>query len=158
MARELETRIPPDLVGRLSEEPPECRALPLISLDMQGYPHVALLSYFEVLLWREKLHFYIGKGSRSAGNLDKRGKCTLVFAHRDFVYYLKGMARRVAEADSQTVFSFQPVSVSEDFPTPEEGQAALTSGIRFQADQDSLERRLQLRRRVSSRLTQAHQE
>ncbi|HSR68855.1 MAG TPA: pyridoxamine 5'-phosphate oxidase family protein [Acidobacteriota bacterium] len=145
MSRELGTRIPSDLAGRISSPEPAAKAVPLISLDGQGFPHVALLSYFEIFLLREQVYFFIQSASRTARNLERAQKCTLIFAHRDFIYYLKGRVRRVGVRLPQTLYRIETASISEDFPAADESEAVLTSGIRFHSDAEDTRRRLRLR-------------
>lgn len=150
MSREVGTQLPADLKAVLESESPRLNAVPLISTDARGFPHVALISYFELFLKHGMLHFFIASGSRSAGFLDHRPPCCLIFVQRDFVYYLKAQARRLGVFHGQALFRLRIESLWEDFPTAEEGDALLSSGIRFKSSQEDLKRRLSLRQRIMS--------
>lgn len=149
MSREQGNRIPPELAAQIATDEPRLNAVPLISTDDRGFPHVALISYFELFLEKGILHLFIGAFSRTARFLEKRRHCTLIFVHRDFVYYVKSRARRRRIQQSQAVFQLQIDSVWEDFPTAEEGDVLLSSGIRFQSPPEETRKRLSLRKSIA---------
>ncbi len=148
MSKYLGTQLPQDLKAALESASPRLNAVPLISTDSRGFPHVALISYFELFLRKGVLHFFIASGSRSAANLERRPPSTLIFVQRDFVYYLKARAGRLEVVQGQALFRLLIESVWEDFPTAEEGEAFLSSGIRFESPEQHRQRRLKLRQSI----------
>ncbi|MGH9338068.1 MAG: pyridoxamine 5'-phosphate oxidase family protein [Acidobacteriota bacterium] len=148
MSRELGSRLPIDIIAEVSKESPRFNAIPLVSIDQEGFPHVALLSYFELAYCHQELYFFINSFSRSSKFLRERSRCALIFVHSDFVYYLKGRTRQVTDFDSQTVFQFKLEAVLEDFPSAEEGEVFLKTGIRFGSAQEETGRRADLRQKV----------
>ena len=141
-------KFPTPLADRLCEEPPTPVAVPLVSIDTQGFPHVALLSYFELIYQNGSLFFFLDSASRSAAFLKERGRSVLVFVESDFVYYVKGRSRIVTQYDSQSIFQLRITSVREDVPSPEEGEVWLKTGILVGCSRREARRRIQLRRGI----------
>ena len=148
VARNVGTEIPDRIVAEIRRDPPIAEAIPLVSVDPEGFPHVALLSYYELFLQDGVLGFFVHNGSRSGRFLKTGRRCTLLFVNPDFVVYVKGRAHWRGDRDSCSVFQLQVEAVLEDSPLPEEGDVFLKSGIRFGAGDASLERRARLRRRM----------
>ncbi len=150
VSREIGSQLPSDLVSELSRESPRPSAIPLISVDQDGLPHVALVSYFELFLVRGKLHFFIHKLSRTTKFLRARRSCTLAFVHADYVYYVKGRARWLHDKEQRSVFRLQVESVMQDFPTVDERSVSLKHGIRFEGEEKDIHNRVRLREVVKS--------
>ena len=148
MARNVGTEIPDRIIAEIRKDPPVSEAVPLISVDPEGYPHVALLSYFELFLQDGSLGFFVHEGSRTGRFLKSGRRCTLLFVNRDYVVYVKGRARWKGDRESCSVFRLRVEAVLEDSPLPEEGEVFLQSGIRFGAGEEWLEKRARLRRRM----------
>ena len=148
VARNVGTEIPERIVAEIRRDPPVTVAVPLISVDPEGYPHVALLSYFELFLQDGSLGFFVHEGSRTGRFLKSGRRCTLLFVNRDYVVYVKGRACWKGDRESCSVFRLRVEAVLEDSPLPEEGEVFLQSGIRFGAGEDWLEKRARLRRRM----------
>lgn len=148
VARNVGTEIPDRIVAEIRKDPPVSEAVPLISVDPEGYPHVALLSYFELFLQDGSLCFFVHGGSRTGRFLKSGRRCTLLFVNRDYVVYVKGRARWQRDRESCSVFQLRVEAVLEDSPLPEEGDVFLQSGIRFGAGDEWLESRARLRRRM----------
>ena len=148
VARNVGTEIPDRIVAEIRRDPPLAEAIPLVSVDPEGFPHVALLSYYELFLQDGSLGFFVHNGSRSGRFLKTGRRCTLLFVNADFVVYVKGRARWRGDRESCSVFQLRVEAVLEDSPLPEEGEVFLKSGIRFGAGEESLESRARLRRRV----------
>lgn len=148
VARNVGIEIPDRIVAEIRKDPPVSEAVPLISVDPEGYPHVALLSYFELFLQDGSLGFFVHEGSRTGRFLKSGRRCTLLFVNRDYVVYVKGRARWKGDRESCSVFRLRVEAVLEDSPLPEEGEVFLESGIRFGAGEEWLEKRARLRRRM----------
>ncbi len=150
VSRDIGSQLPSDLVSELSKKSPRPSAIPLISVDQDGLPHVALVSYFELFLVRRKLHFFIHKSSRTTKFLRARRSCTLAFVHADYVYYVKGRARWLHDNEQRSVFRLQVDSVMQDFPTVDERGVSLKHGIRFEGEEADIDNRVGLREVVKS--------
>ncbi|MDA2930289.1 hypothetical protein MYX84_10125 [Acidobacteria bacterium AH-259-O06] len=145
--------LPVKLVDELCRELPRFNAIPLITLDPEGFPHVALLSYFELIFYNQRLYFFLHSSSCSTKFLHRRTLCTLIFVQNDFVYYMKARVSKIGECDLQTIFRVKVVSVLEDFPSAEEGAVFLKTGIRFASGEEETERRLELRKKITGRIS-----
>ena len=72
------------------------RVVVVSTVDERGFPHQALLSYFEVVaLNRRTIRLATYAESRTTGNARRDGKLTLVFVDAEFVYYVKGVVRQL---------------------------------------------------------------
>ena len=68
-----------------------------ISVDENGWPHPALLSYFEVVAKDPGNVRLVTYGdSRTTGNIRRNGKLTLVIIDTRVVYYVKGTGTELA--------------------------------------------------------------
>lgn len=152
MSRELGSKLPISIIHEVSKELPRFNAVPLVSIDREGFPHIALISYFELIFQNQSLYFFLNSFSRSTKFLRERTLMTLIFVHSDFVYYVKGRARWVGDFNSQSVFLLNLESVWEDFPSREEGEVFLKTGIRIGGDEQGTERRRELRDAIASQL------
>ncbi len=153
MSTDLGSHLPSDLAAALQDPALENVAVPVVTVDRQGFPHVALLSFLEICPHRhERLAFFLPPGSRTAGFLQKSGQCTLLFATESFVFYLKGTVRFAGLMEGLVVFVFRIQTALEDRPSKDEQDTYLTSALRFQAPAAEMERRRGLRRRVGEQL------
>jgi pyridoxamine 5'-phosphate oxidase-like protein len=122
-------------------------AIIVCTSDADGWPHPAILSYFEVAaVDRHTLRLAVYNDSRTCANLRERGKATLVITDERLVCYVRGTVTEIAPA--MRVASFNAVlrmhvdQVVFDEPPPDlEPGAYLTSGITYhQRTEPSLER------------------
>lgn len=152
MSIDIGLQIPDILKSKLTSAIPEQEALPLISLDDKGYPHVALLSYLELLLIDGQLYFFLSNRSRSASNLQKRPICTVLFFSPGYAFYFKGKATFLFTFASQSVFHFNLKTVLQDFPEKQEEGSGLKSGLNFGLDPDALRVKLTFRQKIREKL------
>jgi hypothetical protein len=152
MARTIEPAIPDPIIREIGKRPPSALAIPLVSLDSEGFPHLAMLSYFETVYWEKALHFFIRRESGTSRNLSLRPQCALIFADDGHLYYLKGRVSLKATISDQAVFQFNLTAALEDSSGPDEGKALIRSGIRFERDAKIDDQRLALRDRVEASL------
>ena len=152
MSREIGSQLPRPLIRELARKKPHLNAVPLISTDPEGFPHGALLSYFELIFEDSVLYCFLNRSSRSAKYLGSFEKCSLLFVRRDFVYYVKAQVRKVGEYGSEAVFQVEVVSVLEDLPLPEEAEMFLKTGIRFAGSEKEVKRRLVLKERIAKQI------
>jgi hypothetical protein len=114
-------------------------AIPIATVDEEGWAHVALLSYSEVVaVSPSTLRLAIGASSATAANLRRTGRVTLVVADADLVQYVKGSAREspgpLETAPWTAVFDVAVRAVLEDAADPQrEGGARVVGGITFAA-------------------------
>ena len=108
------------------------KAIVIVTVDESGWPHPAMLSYYEVVAKdRSRIDLAIGKTSTTARNLRGTGKITLLVTDSGINYYLKGNAREVREAmegvSFMSLFRVQMEHLLED----QEPDAVITSGVTF---------------------------
>ncbi|HUG44840.1 MAG TPA: pyridoxamine 5'-phosphate oxidase family protein, partial [Acidobacteriota bacterium] len=106
MTRAIAPEVPESVIREIRRRPPPSSVIPLVSLDSEGFPHVALLSFFETVYCEPRLYFFIRAKSGTAENLKTRPQCALIFAEVDFLFYLKGRASLKATIADQAVFQF----------------------------------------------------
>lgn len=149
VSKRLGRSLPERVRSRISGEGgPLDLVVPLLSVDDRGMPYPALLSLYELILWEGDLYFHLSQGSRSSSNLKSRRVVCLLFVEASGCFYLQGHARYMGEFSGRSVFRLDLTDVLEDFPTPEEGTAFLVSSTRFQADEESIRCREELRAEI----------
>ncbi len=102
MSRVLGSTLPPDLLARLSGrdlEPVASKVIQIFTADAAGWPHPALLSYFEVVaVDASRIRLAAYATSTTSGNLRRSGKLTLVVIDERVAYYVKTRAVELAPA------------------------------------------------------------
>lgn len=74
----------------------ENSAILLLTVDPEGYPHVALLSPYQVVVSKTgSLYMAVHKGTRTQVSIEKGGTCTLVLQAAPGVFYMKFKTRAV---------------------------------------------------------------
>ncbi|OLC44723.1 MAG: hypothetical protein AUH43_17930 [Acidobacteria bacterium 13_1_40CM_65_14] len=106
MSRALGPELPPDLVERLSGRHLEALAtkvVQIVTVDAAGWPHPALLSYFE-LVAKDPAHIRCATyaTSTTSGNMRRSGKVTFVIIDERVAYYVKAHATEIAPAMQAT--------------------------------------------------------
>ena len=95
MARLLGNELPDDLYQRLRGRDLEERADKVIlisTVDEQGWPHPAMLSYFEVIAKdRRTLRLATYTNSNTTQNMRRTGRATLSIIEEHTAYYVKGI-------------------------------------------------------------------
>lgn len=112
------------------------KAIVIVTVDEKGWPHPAMLSYYEVVAkGQSRIDLAIGKSSATAKNLRRTGKITLLITDRGLNYYLKGTARELQESMSEVPFmSLFGVEI-EQLLEDQESDAPITSGVTFNRPQ-----------------------
>ncbi len=100
MSRSFGSELPPDLLARLSGRELESvasKVIQVFTVDAAGWPHPALLSYFEVVA-KDSTHIRVATytTSTTSGNLRRSGKLTLVIIDERVAYYVKTTAVELA--------------------------------------------------------------
>ena len=127
------------LLARLSgqDRPPGDVAVPVCTVDEQGFAHPALLSYGEISAPSpRRLRVIVHAGSRTAANLHRDGRLTLFFVDESVTEYVKaraiGLGTAVPSSQAAFAFELEVAAVYRDAAdTAREPGAAITSGIRF---------------------------
>lgn len=110
----------------------EGKIIPIFTTDEQGWPHPALLSYYEVVARNSStLDMALWKDSSTARNLRRVGKVTLMIIDRAVNYYLKGsvceLQHEMAGAPPVSRFRVTLEQVIED----QEPNAEITTGLTY---------------------------
>ena len=94
MAKFVSRELPEDLYRRLDGEHLEAcaeKVIPICTVDAQGWPHPALLSYFEVVAKdRRNIRLATYKDSTTTNNMRHNGKLTILILDERVAYYIKG--------------------------------------------------------------------
>ncbi len=139
MSHDLGTKIPRKILKVLGEKNSDRKnsVIFLLSQNDSGYPHVALLSPFQVLcLDQTRLLVMINSFSGTNQNISMNGKGTLIIQSLPGVEYVKCRFERYVavnshiEIESETLFLAETVSVLEDFSE----KAPLISELLFKAE------------------------
>jgi len=140
MSKRLGDALPEDLVERLSGRDLQAAAEKVIvvcSVDDLGFPHPALLSYFEVLaLDRRTIRLAIYSNSRTTANARRTRRLTLVVVDAGVAYYIKAAVEEIGAAMRATPYNarvhLRVVEVLADEANPElEPGAYIASGITY---------------------------
>ncbi|HEU4343731.1 MAG TPA: hypothetical protein VFU31_19445 [Candidatus Binatia bacterium] len=132
MSRLIGKQLSDSLLKRLGGEEVashEGKIIPIFTLDEQGWPHPALLSYYEIVAKNPStLDMALWKDSSTAKNLRRGGKVTLVITDRGINIYLKGSVKQLeAEmAGAPQVSRFRVTA--EELLEDQEPNAQITSG------------------------------
>ena len=135
MSQLLGKDLPPALVQRLSGaeiESHEGKIIPIFTIDDSGWPHPALLSYYEIAVKNAStLDMALWKDSSTSKNLRQSGKVTLMISDKGVNYYLKGSVRELyyemPGAPPVSRFRVALEQVIED----QEANAEITTGLTY---------------------------
>jgi hypothetical protein len=110
----------------------EGKIIPIVTLDQQGWPHPALLSYYEVIATEATtLEMAIWKDSSTANNLRRVEKISLMIVDRGVNFYIKGaikeLEREMTGAPQVSRFQIKIQEILED----QEANAQITSGMTY---------------------------
>jgi len=112
-------------------------AILLCTVDADGWPHPAMLSYFEVAAAdRHNLRLAVYNDSRTCANMRERGKATLVIVDAGLVCYVSGAVDELVPAMRETPYNaklnLRIEQVLFDEPPPDlEPGIHVTSGITY---------------------------
>ena len=110
----------------------EGKIIPIFTLDESGWPHPALLSYYEVVAKdATTLDIALWKNSSTSNNLRQTGKVTLLISDKGVNYYLKGSVNELQTEmpgiPLQSRFRINIEQLLED----QEPNAEITSGMTY---------------------------
>lgn len=150
MARRRTEALPDDLRRRLSgldADSYATHAIVVCTVAADGWPHPAMLSYFEVAaIDAHTLHLAVYTDSRTCANMRERGRATLIVVDAGLVCYIRGAVAELAPAMTSAPYNaalqMRVDHVVFDEPPPDlEPGVAVTSGITYGVRQDeALER------------------
>jgi hypothetical protein len=139
MSQLLGDELTKELFNRLKGEDITSRtgkAIVVVTMDDQAWPHPAMLSYYEVVAKsRSRIDLAIGKTSTTAKNLRRTGKISILLTDHGMNFYVKGQAEEVTESIDgvpfMSLFSVKVDQLLED----QEPDALITSGVTFSRPQ-----------------------
>ena len=119
-------------LGGAEIEAHEGKIIPIFTLDDAGWPHPALLSYYEIVAKdRTTLDTAVWKDSSTAIHLRRAGKVTLMISDHRVNYYLKGSVKELeyemTGAAQVSRFCITIEQVIED----QEANAEITTGLTY---------------------------
>lgn len=135
MSRLIGKELTEELAQRLSGDDiaaHDGKIIPIFTLDESGWPHPALLSYYEVVAKnRSTLDIALWKNSSTAKNLRRQGNVTAMITDKGINYYLKGMVREMeAEMNGAPQVSRFRITTTELLEDQEAG-AEITGGLTY---------------------------
>jgi hypothetical protein len=135
MSQVLGNELTEALLNRLSGrdiEPHEGKIIPIFTVDEAGWPHPALLSYYEIVAKSARnIDMALWKDSSTANNLRKTGKVTLMISDHGVNYYLKGsVGESQAEMTGAPAVSRFRISL-EQVIEDQEPNAEITTGLTY---------------------------
>ena len=148
MSRSVGSKLPEELYRRLSGIHSNLhanKAIVICTVDANGWPHPAILSYFEVIAKDEhNLRLAIYKSASTVKNIRARSKLTLQIIDHRLACYIKGTAQvLVEEMNSSSQNSKLNVRIEEvlaDEANEEfEPGAYITGGITYRRATNPLE-------------------
>lgn len=110
----------------------EGKIIPIFTLDDGGWPHPALLSYYEIVAKNAStLEMAVWKDSSTANNLRRIGKISVMIADDGVNFYIKGIVKELEKemSGAPQVSRFQ-ISI-EQLLEDQEPNAHITSGMTY---------------------------
>ena len=142
MSKLVGNKLPDDLYWRLLGNDLEQnveKVILLATVDEGGWPHLAMLSYFEVIAKDpENLRLATYKNSGTTRNMRANGKATISIIDRRSVYYIKGkveeITRAMLSAPQNSKLHFRVEQVLADAANEEfEPGAYVVSGVTYKS-------------------------
>ena len=148
MSRLVGNKLPEELYRRLSGSNLNLhkeKAIVVCTVDAGGWPHPAILSYFEVVAKDEhNIRLAIYKSTTAVKNIRQNGKLTLQIIDQRLAYYIKGTAEVLVDemncspGNSKLNLRVEHVLADEANEEFEPG-AYITSGITYRRATNPLE-------------------
>ncbi len=148
MSRAVGSELPADLLARLNGSDLESvasKVIQIFTIDAMGWPHAALLSYFEVVA-KDARHLRCATyaTSTTTANVRRSGKVTFVIIDERMAYYVKAHAVEIAPAlhatDWNVAFDCRIEQVLSDEVNEEyEPGAYVASGVTYHNPQRAAE-------------------
>ena len=110
----------------------EGKIIPIFTLDELGWPHPALLSYYEMVAKNSStVDIGIWKNSSTANNLRRTGKMTLMITDKGVNYYLKGTVEELQPEMNGVPQVSRFRMTTEELLEDQEANAEITSGLTY---------------------------
>ena len=154
MSSVLGINLPQVVISEICSDNPPLRAVPIISIDDTGLPHVALLALIEFLLFEKDIYFHVSASSRSRQFLLSRPLCTCLFLSQRGCFYIKCKTDIEFDMEGRTVFKVRTQSVIEDKIPDSETEAFLLSGLDFEMSSERVLGLATMRERIIKRIRQ----
>jgi hypothetical protein len=123
------------LVKRLSGQDinsHEGKIIPIVTLDESGWPHPALLSYYEVVAKNSNtIDIALWKNSSTARNLRQTNKVTFLITDKGVNYYLKGSVKELQTEMPGIPLQSRFRVTAEELLEDQEPNAEITSGLTY---------------------------
>ena len=142
MSKLVGNKLPDDLYWRLLGNDLEQnveKVILLATVDEDGWPHLAMLSYFEVIAKDpQNLRLATYKNSGTTRNMRANGKATISIIDQRSVYYIKGKVEEIAgvmlSAPHNSKLHFRVEQVLADAANEEfEPGAYVASGVTYKS-------------------------
>lgn len=110
----------------------EGKIIPIFTLDESGWPHPALLSYYEIVAKdASTIDMGLWKNSSTASHLRRTGKVTLMITDKGLNYYLKGSVRELQPEMNGIPQVSRFRMTTEELLEDQEANAEITSGLTY---------------------------
>ena len=110
----------------------EGKIIPIFTLDELGWPHPALLSYYEVVAKNSTtIDIALWKNSSTARNLRQTNKVTFLIADKGVNYYLKGSVKELQTEIPGIPLQSRFRVTAEQLLEDQEPNAEITSGLTY---------------------------
>ena len=110
----------------------EGKIIPIFTLDESGWPHPALLSYYEVVAKNSTtIDIALWKNSSTAKNLRQTNKITFLITDKGVNYYLKGSVKELQTEIPGVPLQSRFRVTTEQLLEDQEPNAEITSGLTY---------------------------
>jgi len=110
----------------------EGKIIPIFTLDESGWPHPALLSYYEVVAKNSTtIDIALWKNSSTAKNLRQTNKITFLITDKGVNYYLKGKVKELQTEIPGVPLQSRFRVTTEQLLEDQEPNAEITSGLTY---------------------------
>ena len=154
MSKFLGNALPDDLYQRLAGNHLQAsaeKAILICTVDADGWPHPAILSYFEVIAKDERnVRLATYKDSSTTNNMRLNGKLTILIIDERVAYYIKGtvgeLAREMSCSPHNSKLNLRVEQVLADEANEEfEPGVYITSGVIYKRPAELLQAREMLK-------------
>lgn len=110
----------------------EGKIIPIFTLDESGWPHPALLSYYEVVAKNSTtIDIALWKNSSTARNLRQTNKVTFLITDKGVNYYLKGSVKELQTEIPGIPLQSRFRVTAEQLLEDQEPNAEITTGLTY---------------------------
>ncbi len=154
MSRVVGNKLPADLYQRLAGRDLQAHAetaIVICTVDSNGWPHPAMLSYFEVIAKNDRnIRLAVYSNTTTMKNMRRNGKLSILIVDERIAYYIKGSAE---ELGREMICSSQNAKINcrvdevlaDEANEEYEPGAYITCGIQYKRRSDPAEQQKLLR-------------